>query len=79
MGADGRHDGGMPSAINTSLTSPDGSHQAVVMANRDANTWTEQIGTDDTAALLTAFCGQAPSQATAAPLARALRSLQATR
>jgi D-alanyl-D-alanine carboxypeptidase len=77
------HDGGMPSAVNTSLISPDGSRQVVLMVTRDANTWNEQILADYSAALLTAFCGQAPSTAAARTLAdtmaRILPSLQRPR
>jgi len=73
----------MPSAFNSSLISPDGSRQVVLMVTRDANTWTDQIWDDYLAALLTAFCGQAPSPAAAQPLAdtmaRALPSLQRVR
>jgi D-alanyl-D-alanine carboxypeptidase len=63
------HDGGVPSAYSISLTSPDGSRQAVLLATREANTWTEQIGTDVSTAVLTAFCGEAPPPAAAAQLA----------
>jgi D-alanyl-D-alanine carboxypeptidase len=63
------HDGGMPSAVNISLTSPDGARQAVLMVNRDANSWTEQIGADYSDALLTAFCGQPVAPAAARPVA----------
>jgi D-alanyl-D-alanine carboxypeptidase len=65
------HDGGMPSAVSISLTSPDGARQAGLMVTRDANTWTEQIGIDYGSALLTAFCGEAPPAA-------AVRALEAT-
>ena len=74
------HDGGVPSAVNISLTSPDGARQAVLMVTRDANTWTEQIGTDYAAALMTGFCGEPVAPAAARPLAatmaRALPSLR---
>lgn len=77
------HDGGMPSATNISIISPDGSRQVVLMVTRDSNTWTDQILDDYVAAMLTAFCGQAPSAAAARPLvdtmARALPSLQRAR
>jgi D-alanyl-D-alanine carboxypeptidase len=53
------HDGGVPSGVSISLTSPDGARQAVLMVTRDANTWTEQIASDYESALLTAFCGEA--------------------
>jgi D-alanyl-D-alanine carboxypeptidase len=66
------HDGGMPTGVTISLTSPDGSHQAGLMANRDANTWTEQIGADYSGALLTAFCGQPVAPAAARPVAAAM-------
>jgi len=55
------HDGGTPSAVSVSLTSPDGTRQAALAATSDQNTWTEQIAVDYSSALLTAFCGQAPS------------------
>jgi D-alanyl-D-alanine carboxypeptidase len=70
------HDGGMPTGVNISLTSPDGSHQSVLMANREANTWTEQIGADYGSTLLTAFCGEAVTPATARPLAAAMAALR---
>ena len=74
------HDGGTPSHFNISLTSPDGSRQAAVMLNREANTLTEQMLTDYADAVVTAFCGQAVSAATTRRLAttmtRALPSLQ---
>jgi D-alanyl-D-alanine carboxypeptidase len=77
------HDGGVPSAVSTSLISPDGSRQVVLMVTREGNTWTEQIGVDYVAAVLTAFCGQAPAAAAAQPLAdsmaSALPSLQRAR
>jgi D-alanyl-D-alanine carboxypeptidase len=66
------HDGAMPSAVSISLTSPDGSRQAVLMLTRDANTWTDQIATDYANALITAFCGEAPPAAAARPLADAM-------
>jgi D-alanyl-D-alanine carboxypeptidase len=66
------HDGAMPSAVSISLTSPDGSRQAVLMLTRDANTWTDQIATDYNNALITAFCGEAPPAAAARPLADAM-------
>lgn len=71
-GAAWGHDGGITSAVNISLTSPDGSRQAVVMVNRDANTWTEQTGIDFTAAAMTAFCGEPVAPATARPVATAM-------
>jgi D-alanyl-D-alanine carboxypeptidase len=71
-GAAWGHDGAMPSAVNISLTSPDGSRQAVLMVNRDANTWTEQIGADYSAALLTAFCGEPVAPEAAGPAAAAM-------
>jgi D-alanyl-D-alanine carboxypeptidase len=57
------HDGGVPSAASMSLTSPDGARQAVLMVNRDANTWVGQTNDDFTRALLTAFCGETPPAA----------------
>jgi hypothetical protein len=45
------------------LTSEDGSHQAVLMANRDANSWTQAIVEDYSRAQLAVFCNQAPSPA----------------
>jgi D-alanyl-D-alanine carboxypeptidase len=77
------HDGGVPGVYSISLTSPDGSRQAVMLLTRDANTWTDQINTDRVAAILTAFCGQAPAAAAvaqmAATMATALPSLQPAR
>jgi D-alanyl-D-alanine carboxypeptidase len=66
------HDGGTPSAVSMSLISPDGSHQAVMLATRDENTWTAQINADFAEAFLTAFCGQAPPAAAVRPLADTL-------
>jgi D-alanyl-D-alanine carboxypeptidase len=66
------HDGGTPSAVSISLTSPDGSRQGALMLTRDVNTWTEQIAVDYGDALITAFCGQAPPAATARSLAAAM-------
>ena len=40
-----------------SLTSPDGTRQAVLLANRESDTNTEQIQHDLATALFTAFCG----------------------
>jgi D-alanyl-D-alanine carboxypeptidase len=71
-GAAWGHDGGMPSAVSISLTSPDGARQAVLMLTRDANTWTNQIAVDYTAALITAFCGEAPPAAAARSMAAAM-------
>jgi D-alanyl-D-alanine carboxypeptidase len=77
------HDGGVPGYASISLTSPDGARQAVMMLNRDANTWTEQTSVDFVSAVFTAFCGQAPSAARArslaADMARTLPSLQRLR
>jgi D-alanyl-D-alanine carboxypeptidase len=77
------HDGATPSAVSISLTSPDGSRQAVMMLTRDANTWTDQIRADFQAALLTAFCGQelpaAPARPLAATMATDLPALQRLR
>jgi D-alanyl-D-alanine carboxypeptidase len=71
------HDGGTPSAVTTSFTSPDGSRQAVLMVNREGNSWTDRIATDYANALITAFCGEPPSRAAAARLGAAmLPSLQ---
>jgi D-alanyl-D-alanine carboxypeptidase len=69
------HDGGMPSAVNISLTSPDGSRQAALMVNRDANSWTEQIGMDYSSALMTAFCGEQVAPAAARPLAATMATV----
>jgi D-alanyl-D-alanine carboxypeptidase len=57
------HDGGTPSSVTMSLTSEDGSHQAVLLANRDGNSWTPKIGSDYSNAVLAVFCNQAPSPA----------------
>jgi D-alanyl-D-alanine carboxypeptidase len=64
------HDGGTPPFVSISLTSPDGSRQAAMMATRDANTWTDQIAADYGTAIMTAFCGEAvaPSPALASRL-----------
>ena len=66
------HDGGTPSSVSISLTSPDGARQAAIMVNRDANTWTNAIATDFTRAYLTAFCGRTVSAAAARPVATAM-------
>jgi D-alanyl-D-alanine carboxypeptidase len=63
------HDGGTPSAVSISLTSPDGSRQAAMMVTRDANTWTAQIVADYGDAIVTAYCGEALPAAAARPLA----------
>jgi D-alanyl-D-alanine carboxypeptidase len=68
------HDGATPAGVSISLTSPEGSRQAVMMLTRDANTWTPQIGDDFGAAILTAFCGQAVAPAAARPLVAAMAS-----
>lgn len=73
------HDGGVPSAVSISLTSPDGARQAVLMVTRDANTWTEQIGADFESALLTAFCGEATPAATARSLVATMATAQPLR
>jgi D-alanyl-D-alanine carboxypeptidase len=69
------HDGGMPTGVNISLTSPDGSRQAALMVNRDANSWTEPIGVDYSAALMTAFCGEPVAPAAARPLAATMATV----
>jgi D-alanyl-D-alanine carboxypeptidase len=53
------HDGGTPPFVSISLTSPDGSRQAVMVLTRDANTWPPRIFEDQAAAAMTAFCGEA--------------------
>lgn len=63
------HDGGTPSAVSISLTSPDGSRQAAMMVTRDANTWTAQIVADYGDAIVTAYCGEPLAAAAARPLA----------
>ena len=76
------HDGGTPSHVSTSLMSSDGTRQVVMMVSRDANTWTDQIAVDFSAALLTAFCGEtspAAARSLAASLATALPALQRLR
>ncbi|MEY2441139.1 MAG: D-alanyl-D-alanine carboxypeptidase [bacterium] len=65
------HDGGTPSAVSISLTSADGTRQAALAVTSDANAWTEQIAVDYSSALLTAFCGQAPSSTASAVSAMA--------
>jgi D-alanyl-D-alanine carboxypeptidase len=62
------HGGNTLSHASYSLTAPDGSHQAVVMATRGANSWTPQIRNDFASAVFTAFCDQAPAAAAAGPL-----------
>jgi hypothetical protein len=49
------------------------------MVTRDANTWTEQIGTDYGSALLTAFCGEAPPAAAARALDATMTRAQLVR
>jgi D-alanyl-D-alanine carboxypeptidase len=73
------HDGGMPSAVSISLTSPGGARQMVMMVTRDQNAWTDQIKADYASALFTAFCGEAVPAAAARPLATTLASLQRLR
>ena len=68
------HDGGTPAGVSISLTSPDGSRQAVMMLTREANTWTPQIGEDYGTAVMTAFCGEPVAASAARPLATALAS-----
>jgi D-alanyl-D-alanine carboxypeptidase len=77
-GAAWGHNGGTPSHVSTSLMSPDGARQAVLMVTRDANTWTEQIAADHANALLVAFCGET-SPPTARALAADLTALQRVR
>jgi len=62
------HSGNITGYFSYSLTSPDGSRQAVVIATRDANTLTDQITADYNSAVLTAFCGQTPASAAARAL-----------
>ncbi len=73
------HGGNTLSHASYSLTAPDGSRQAVVMATRGASSWTTQIRADFARAVFTAFCGQAPPPAAArllaATMARTLPSL----
>jgi D-alanyl-D-alanine carboxypeptidase len=57
------HEGDFPGYQSVSLTSPDGSRQVVLFANRESDTNTEQIQQDETTALITAFCGE-PQPAT---------------
>jgi D-alanyl-D-alanine carboxypeptidase len=73
------HDGAVPSHSSISLISPDGARQAVLMLNRDPNTWTEQIASDYSAALATAFCGEATPAAAARPLVATLARAQLVR
>jgi len=73
------HNGGVPSGVSSSLTSPDGTRQAALMVTRDGNTWTAQIGEDYTRALLTAFCGEAPPAGAAQPLVATMATAQLLR
>jgi D-alanyl-D-alanine carboxypeptidase len=66
------HDGATPSGVSISLTSPDGSRQAVMMLTRDVNTWTAQIAADYGDAIITAYCGQALPATTERQLAATL-------
>jgi D-alanyl-D-alanine carboxypeptidase len=69
------HDGSVPGYLTISLTSPDESRQAVVMANRDANTFTEQLFTDGNEVLISAFCGESVATPTARRMATVLPAL----
>jgi D-alanyl-D-alanine carboxypeptidase len=69
------HGGSTLSHFTTSLISPDGAHQAALMVNRQAATWTPQISTDYANATITAFCGRPPSSATARSLAATMRTV----
>jgi D-alanyl-D-alanine carboxypeptidase len=69
------HDGGMPTGISISLTSPDGTRQTVLTTTRDGNTWTEQIAIDYSAALLAAFCGEPAPTAAARTFASAMTKI----
>ena len=51
------HEGDFPGYESTSLTSPDGTRQVVLLTNREADSVTDQILEDETNALITAFCG----------------------
>jgi D-alanyl-D-alanine carboxypeptidase len=51
------HNGGTPPHLNIALVSPDGSREAVLMVNRDSNTFTDAIWNDWDAATNAAFCG----------------------
>ena len=53
------HEGDFPGYESTSLTSPDGTRQVVLLTNREADSVTDQILEDATNALITAFCGPA--------------------
>ncbi len=72
------HDGGTTSSVTISLTSPDGTRQAVLLATRDANTWTTQIAIDYSTAIVADYCGATAPAATARPLAAALAGLLAS-
>jgi len=52
------HNGGTLSHASISLTSPDGSRQAVMMLTRESNTSTDQIRADFVTAVFIAYCGQ---------------------
>ena len=66
------HDGGTPDATTISLTSPDGSRQAVMLLTRSETTWTDQLLNDYVGAMLTVFCGEAPPPAAARSLAASM-------
>jgi D-alanyl-D-alanine carboxypeptidase len=69
------HNGGTPSSVSVSLSSPDGAHQAVMMLTRDGNSWNAAITTDYSVALLTAFCGSQPPPASTRQVATALAAV----
>jgi D-alanyl-D-alanine carboxypeptidase len=69
------HDGGTPSSVTISLTSPDGTRQAVLLATRDANTWTTQIDIDYSTAIVADYCGALSPAAAARPLAAPLSGI----
>lgn len=71
------HDGDALAGYTVSLTSPDGSRQFVIYSNEDSNSFTAQEGADLNAALITGFCGQAPTAAAARSVTRSMNELHA--
>jgi D-alanyl-D-alanine carboxypeptidase len=51
------HEGDFPGYQSVSLTSPDGTRQAVLFGNRESDSNTDQVQRDLATALFTAFCG----------------------
>jgi hypothetical protein len=49
----------------------------VIFSNEDSNSFTAQEGADLNAALITGFCGQAPTAAAARSITRSMNELHA--